>query len=312
MLELINTEREKAGVDPVVLGDNVAAQLHAEMSLENCISSHWGVDGLKPYMRYSLAGGYQSNGENGLGFKSCVDVNVYTIKGEIYRGMPVWMGSYEHRRNILGKFHKKVNIGLAWNNHRYIFVQHFEGDYVEYEHLPAIEHNIISFAGKTKNGVVYDKETAFQIYYDHPPVIPTKDQLAKTYCYDNGRLIGVIRPPIESAQQSGINIFFPSIAHCREPRDFDENVAPRITPFSNEVSAYSPRWITALEWTATGNEFSVRADLGELLSKYGNGVYSLIIWGKMDRERIVMSQYSIFHGITPPDTYALTEAQGEE
>ena len=67
MLELINIAREDAGVPPVALGDNDAAQLHAESALANCFGSHWGIDGLKPYMRYSLAGGYQSNGENGLG-----------------------------------------------------------------------------------------------------------------------------------------------------------------------------------------------------------------------------------------------------
>ena len=72
MLELINAERRKAGVSPVVLGDNVAAQLHAESSLENCFSGHWGVDGLKPYMRYSLAGGFQSNSENGSGLDYCI------------------------------------------------------------------------------------------------------------------------------------------------------------------------------------------------------------------------------------------------
>ena len=67
MLQLINEERVRAGVAPVVLGDNIAAQLHAESALENCFSSHWGINGLKPYMRYSLAGGYQSNAENGYG-----------------------------------------------------------------------------------------------------------------------------------------------------------------------------------------------------------------------------------------------------
>ena len=32
MLELINAARVQAGLSPVVLGDNVAAQLHAEAS----------------------------------------------------------------------------------------------------------------------------------------------------------------------------------------------------------------------------------------------------------------------------------------
>ena len=30
------------------------------------------MDGLKPYMRYSLAGGYQANGENGSGLNYCI------------------------------------------------------------------------------------------------------------------------------------------------------------------------------------------------------------------------------------------------
>ena len=72
MLQLINQARTAEGLSPVVLGDNDAAQLHAEASLENCFSSHWGVDGLKPYMRYSLAGGYQSNAENGSGLDYCI------------------------------------------------------------------------------------------------------------------------------------------------------------------------------------------------------------------------------------------------
>ena len=56
MLELINIERQRAGLSPVGLGSNAAAQLHAESELEHCSSSHWGIDGLKPYMRYSLGG----------------------------------------------------------------------------------------------------------------------------------------------------------------------------------------------------------------------------------------------------------------
>ena len=74
MLGLINAEREKAGVDAVVLGDNVAAQLHAEVSLESCFLSHWGIDGLKPYMRYSLAGGHQSNAENVRAAYYCAEI----------------------------------------------------------------------------------------------------------------------------------------------------------------------------------------------------------------------------------------------
>ena len=47
MLELINTQRDRAGLNPVTLGTNTAAQIHAEAALENCFSSHWGIDGIK-------------------------------------------------------------------------------------------------------------------------------------------------------------------------------------------------------------------------------------------------------------------------
>ena len=43
MLELINGEREQAGLNPVEMGDNIAAQLHSESALKNCFASHWGL-----------------------------------------------------------------------------------------------------------------------------------------------------------------------------------------------------------------------------------------------------------------------------
>ena len=40
-----------------------------------------------------------------------------------------------------------------------------------------------------------------------------------------------------------------------------------------------------------------------MLSKHGEGVYSVMIWGLIDGQDTVISEYSIFHGVTPPDTY---------
>ena len=62
-------------------------------------------------------------------------------------------------------------------------------------------------------------------------------------------------------------------------------------------------WITALEWRTSADAFSVRADLSGVLSKHGDGVYSIIVWGVIDGEDVEISVYSIFYGVTPPDTY---------
>ena len=62
-------------------------------------------------------------------------------------------------------------------------------------------------------------------------------------------------------------------------------------------------WITASTWTALSLDFTVTADISELLSKYGPGVYTILLWGKVDGEDVPISQYSIFHEVVPPDTY---------
>ena len=160
MLELINAERTQAGLPPVVLGDNVAAQLHVEAALENCIASHWGIRGLKPYMRYSLAGGYQSNAENTHGSDYCIkDSDGYrpvdSIEQEVLDAMEGWMDSPGHRRNVLDKWHRKVNIGLAWDRYNFTAIQHFEGDYVEYDRLPTFENGILHLSGRIANGLQF-------------------------------------------------------------------------------------------------------------------------------------------------------------
>lgn len=323
MLELINAERERAGVDPVILGDNVVAQLHTESSLENCFSSHWGVDGLKPYMRYSLAGGYQSNGENGRGSDYCITESSRSPQGLRYRplddirqevrdAMEGWMNSPGHRRNILDPWHKMVNIGLAWDQYNIFAVQHFEGDYVEYEGIPAIEDGILTLSGTVKNGVSFEnvRDLGVQIYFDPPPHPLTRGQVSRTYCYGNGQHVASLREPLtedllyirdEATRTADVRL-------CPNPYDIPADASP---PRSRDeahdfwqsaynksqvrkVQTISVLRITAQEWTAIGREFSVRADLNDLLSKYGNGVYSLTIWGNIGNERLVVSEYSIF------------------
>ena len=203
MLELINTERKKAGLNPVILGDNIAAQLHAESALENCFSSHWGIDGLKPYMRYSLAGGYQSNGENGSGSDYCIKApDGYSanssISVEIDEVMDSWMNSSGHRRNLLDPSHRKVNIGIVWDRYNTLMYQHFEGDYVEYDRLPTITNGVLSLSGQTKNGVRFgeNRDLGIQIYHDAPPHPLTRGQVSRTYCYDSGRRVASLRWPL--------------------------------------------------------------------------------------------------------------------
>ncbi len=317
MLELVNAERAEAGLAPLVLGNNAAAQLHAESALENCFSSHWGIDGQKPYMRYSLAGGYQSNSENGLGLDYCIKVSdryrtINTIEEEIKDAMDIWMNSPGHRRNILRSWHRKVNIGLAWDKYNFKAVQHFEGDYVEYNSLPIIRDGILSLAGTVWNGVSFkeDLDLGIQVYYDLPIHPLTRGQLSRTYCYTFGNQIASLRPPLSENWSYPEDEFVKMYKPCLDPNEIPPDVpAPRshdeahqfylesyAASQSREHVSVTVPWVTASEWIASGGIFSVRADIGHLLDKYGDGVYSLVVWASLGGENIIISEYSLFLG----------------
>ena len=320
MLDLINDERARAGVDPVVLGDNIAAQLHAESSLANCVTGHWGVDGTKPYMRYSLAGGYQSNAENGLGLTYCITASdgftvLDSIEQEIRDGMDSWMDSPRHRDLILDPWYKKVNIGLAWDRYNFSAYQHFEGDYVEYDRLPAIKNGILTMSGTVKNGASFAEAYSPQIFYDAPPHTLTRGQLSKPYCYDNGLQVAALRRPLSPNWYYPVHEFTASHHECPDPHEVPADAPASRPPSSNlplplappqpppSLSIITVPYITALDWTTHSEGFSFRADLSDLLSKHGDGVYSFMIWGEIRGEAVIISYYSIFHGVTPPDTY---------
>ena len=323
MVELINEARAAASVPAVTLGDNRAPQIHAESSITDCFGAHWGLDGLKPYMRYSLAGGYQSNGENGLGFDYCPsNVRPLTDIEQVVRdAMEGWMGSLGHRRNILDPWHRKVSIGLAWNRHYYAAYQHFEGDYVEYDRLPTIDANgVLSLSGRVKNGARFrDREDlSVVVNYDPPPHELTRGQIARTYCYDNGVRVASLRYPLSDGWSWTEDSYVVTASRtCPDPYDIPPS-APPPTSFAEQSrfhleavreslsvqsTSITVPWITARTWNVTGDSFSVTVDLSDVIDEHGPGVYSIIVWGTIGGEEVVISEYSIFYQVTPPETY---------
>ncbi len=322
VVNLINQERKKSGAPPVQPGDNVAAQLHAESALANCFASHWGLDGLKPYMRYSLAGGYQSNVENGSGSDYCITesdgyTEIRSVQQRLARMMDGLMSSSDHRRNILNERHRKVNIGLAWDRYNIHMYQHFEGDYVEYDQLPSIEDKRLTFSGRVKNGVSFDdkEDLGVQIYYDPPPGELTRGQVSRTYCYDSGLPIAALRPPPNPGWRYRQHTFSRSYSTCPDPYEVPEDAPPPASPdeateFWGEAyyasqyrieRATTGPWITSSTWTARDTSFSVSADIRKVLYEHGIGIYTVVVWGSVDGETAVISQYAMFYEVVPPD-----------
>ena len=160
-------------------------------------------------------------------------------------------------------------------------------------------------------------ELGLQLYYDPPPHALTRGQVSRTYCYHRGLQIAAFRYPLTGNYYWTTDQYFSTHSPCPDPYDVSPDApAPdshdEAHRFSEEAYAASQNrpsqtitvpWITASEWTASGTNFSVAVDIGGLLSKYGSGVYTILLWGEIGGEDVLVAEYSIFYEVVPPDTY---------
>lgn len=329
MLELINDARNRSGVPPVVMGTNNVAQIQADQLLDDCVSSHWGTDGLKPYMRYSLAGGFQVNGENFSGHGECglADTLLHwtddpmEMVADSVEGL---LNSPGHRETMLSPEYRKVNIGLAWDRNVFKVVQHFEGDYVEFEVLPVIEDGMLELEGRLTPGHAFTGQVPLlaMIAYDPAPERLSAGQLARTYCYGHGEVVGAFIPPSRLLRDEFEFTHAFEEAECIDPYDIGrtaaepESQAESIRMFEESKARSEQTRETELtlvfrkaeEMTAEGREFSIRADMTGLLDEHGPGVYTVALIAELEgisggEPDTVISEHSIFHEVRAPTGY---------
>ncbi|MEV7938494.1 MULTISPECIES: CAP domain-containing protein [unclassified Kitasatospora] len=104
MLASVNTERGRAGLQPLRLDDRLsaAAQRHANDMASHDLTQHDGTDGSNPWDRIHAAG---------FQFRSAAE-NV-TPGNSVAEAMQMWMNSPHHRDNILGRDFTSIGIGYT-------------------------------------------------------------------------------------------------------------------------------------------------------------------------------------------------------
>ena len=328
MLELINQARREAGVPSVVMGTNGVAQIQADQLLEDCTLSHWGKDGLKPYMRYSLAGGYHVNKETATTSNECNLVDTWLQwngrpEEMIRESVQSLLSSPIHQKILLSPAYQQVSLGLAWNRHVFKTVQLFEGDYTELTQLPAITNGELSFAGWLKEGHKFNHQhpLGVRVYYDPEPRTLTQGQLIFTSCYGEGVMIAKVYPPSPPFQENSERTTTVREPTCTDPYKVSASARRPYTQ-ADTAKAWKTRreeserikdrrvvlqTLHAQDMTVKGRNFTVAADLSELLDQRGPGIYTVVLlaalegWGKLDIHPIV--QYSVFHQVEAPGGY---------
>ena len=297
MLALINADRGRFGRRPLDLGNNTAAQGHAAAMARHNFRSHWGLDGLTPYMRYTRAGGFNRELENIAGpepWTGPAESGGQDLAGALARAQQGMMGRPAQQANILDRWHRKVNLGVACTAAACWVTQQFEGDYARFEELPAIAAGELSFAGRLADGMELDGAA---VWYHPPPQALTLGQLDATYSYSLGQYpAALLRPPAAVGRhytegaatygwQGGIDPYTlePALGRSESP--------PLAVAVSQRAAV---PWVTATVWETGGSDFRVAADLTPVLKSSGDGVYTVQLWGKAGTERAALTNYAIF------------------
>ncbi|MBI2578121.1 MAG: CAP domain-containing protein [Candidatus Aenigmarchaeota archaeon] len=268
-LQLINEDRTQNGLKPVALGNNNAAQQHAEDMIENRFLSHWGSDGSKPYMRYTKAGGKGSIAENAAfsGFfyyepnavtidpKESIETHEYQMVNDDADS------NWGHRDNILDKNHNKVNIGIAYDSTHLAYVQDFEDDYILWSEPISYSSGILSMEGTSSLGTIQN----VALYYDLTPVRLTQSDLL-SYFYRGAYSLG---------DEAGYILAPPPLGSYYD------------------TSSMNYKYVEASRWHVNGGSFAITANIQPLLSK-GSGVYTVVLWAKNGNDNVALTTYSIF------------------
>jgi len=272
-LEIINSDREKFGMPPVMLSDNQAAQVHAEDVFRNKQISHWMSNGEKPYMTYTRYGGVGGVSQNvaiagftKAQYEECVNViydceriePITTLDELQYEMM------YEdkeccddgHRLNILNEYHTHVSIGIVYDEYYLAVVQNFENNYgVEVSASGGQAH----ITGQLLKGSI----DYVAIQYDTIPDPAIYEQNKHLLSYSAGELVATVVKPL------------PLGYSYQEPEGY--------------------RLIVADEWeTSDNNHVDITFDLARAVS--ADGVYTItaVVNDGVSEDTVQVTSHSVF------------------
>lgn len=190
LLKQINRDRAAYHLPPVEY-DKLAAEVgesHCQEMLEGGYLSHWNREGLKPYHRYSLAGGRDYVAENAFTYEINPPVEItkdLLIKRALFaqRQFMAEKAPHDgHKKNILDPHHTAVGIGLAYSGSGFRLTQEFINRYVAMKDLPSKAglSSPLWVEGKPLNGVTFEN---IALFYEPFPKPMSPRELKNTSSY---------------------------------------------------------------------------------------------------------------------------------
>lgn len=178
LLKQVNAERLAAGLGELQL-DELASRVateHAHEMAERNFLSHWGLDGSKPYERYSFAGGtaaVQENCSAAEDIESISPLRIFDDLSDMHQSMLDESAPHDgHRRTILDPFHTHVGFGAALKGHSLRLDEIYLARYARLDPVltEAKPGSTIVISGRLLN--VRHFLTEIAVFYEPPPQPP--------------------------------------------------------------------------------------------------------------------------------------------
>jgi hypothetical protein len=181
---------------------------------------------------------------------------------------------------ILDKEYRIVNVGIAYGNSYLYLVQQFETNYVAFSGVPEIQGGVLSLVGRMESGII---PSQVQVYYDPTPGILSSGQLSYASYSVPGQPIALIRSMSGLPYQNdGKKIAWNSyLSPYTVPNNAEYTpVAEGISSFQWSVEHVGViKYLQATTWEVQDQSFRLVADLSPVISMFGPGVYTVVIWG---------------------------------
>ena len=291
-LNAINEVRAVHGAPHLSIGNNSAAQLHAQDMLANCYTSHWDSTATPPHLRHSQHGGYQPNAENVFSDNECnfPDTNQQRTKGHremAPESVQAFMDSPGHRDTMLDPAHTHVSIGLAHNAHTYKAVHHYHTQRATLKAPVRFGPQTLQMLVDLPPEPAPDPQLLY-IGVSHQPRLSQiqVEHLRLTTCYDTGAPAAVILPPGHDPPETSVV----SDLHlkCDPPSPHPGGFAPATVQelTIHHRSNTKPRHVRrthrvvileATTWNLTKNTLSISADHRPITQAHGPGIYNITL-----------------------------------
>lgn len=224
-----------------------------------------------------------------------------------------------HQEKIQRPEHTKVNVGISYDCRALAVALEFEGENVTYQNPPTIQEGQLAMEGSLFNGselpvrglsVGLGVEVVEGLRIDYLPLPRplTRGQLLRA----SGECLGVpvaviiIRRPL---LLSNVDLEKGSEweqSSCLSPFDFDPQSELPLSEyqagqllraqekFESDLVISSVPAILAGIWKVRNGNFTIQADVTQVIAKHGPGVYMINLLGKVDGASATISEYAIF------------------